>query len=72
MSFAEVYKHLLQKRKKVTYRSLISNNTYSVHCMLPPHIKKQAVSDKIVVWDIDKNKSMDIEINTIERVEECT
>ena len=71
MSFAEVYKHLSQKQKKVTYRSLTSSNTYSVCCTLPKHIKKQAVGNKIVVWDVDKNKSLDIEIDTIEKVEEC-
>ncbi len=71
MSFSEVYKHLLQKRKKVTYRSLTSSNTYSVCCTLPPHIKRQIASNKIVVWDVDKNKSLDIEIDTIEKIEEC-
>ena len=48
----------------------MSDNTYSVYCTLPKHIKKQAVGNKIVVWDVDNNRSLDIEVNTIQRIEE--
>jgi len=71
MSFAELHKELSYKNKLITYKSLTSSNTYSVCCTLPKHIKKQIDGNKIVVWDVDNNKSLDIEINTIERVEEC-
>jgi len=71
MTFSEVYKELSWKQKLITYKSLTSDNTYSVCCTLPKHIKKQALGNKIVVWDVKNNKSIDIEVNTVERITEC-
>ena len=70
MTFSEVYKELSWKQKLITYKSLTSDNTYSVCCTLPKHIKKQALGNKIVVWDVDNNRSLDIEVNTVQRIEE--
>ena len=71
MTFSEVYKELSWKQKLITYKSLTSDNTYSVCCTLPKHIKKQALGNKIVVWDVENNKSIDIEVNTVEKITEC-
>ena len=70
MTFSEVYKELSWKQKLITYKSLTSDNTHSVCCTLPKHIRKQAVGNKIVVWDVDNNRSIDIEVNTVQRIEE--
>jgi DNA-binding IscR family transcriptional regulator len=69
MSFEEIHRALWQKEKLVTFKSLTSNKTHTVKCT----IKKafQSTSDKIVVIDVDNNKSIDIEVKTVQRIEEC-
>jgi len=69
MSFAEVHRALWKKEKLVTFKSLTSNKTHTIKCT----IKKafQSTSDKIIVIDVDNNKTIDIEVSTIQRIEEC-
>jgi len=65
-SFQEVHSLLLLQNRIVTYKSLTSDMTHSVHCTIPKAI--QSNSDKVLVWDLGRDQWTDIEVNTIESI----
>ena len=67
MTFPEINRALWKKERVVTYKSLTSNKTHSVKCTITKNF--QSTSDKIIVWDVDNNKSVDIEVSTVQRIE---
>lgn len=66
MNFSEVHRQLWLQKRIVTYKSLTSSKTHKVQCTI--NTRFQSTSDKIVVWDIKNNKSIDIEVNTIKNI----
>jgi hypothetical protein len=67
MSFAEVHRQLWRQDRIVTYKSLTSSKTHKVRCTLKGNFI-QRTSDKIILWDLDNKKTIDIEVNTITNI----
>ena len=62
-SFEQVKKELLNQEKWVTYTSLTSDKEHTRLVTVPRKFQKD--SDKIVVWDVEKESWHDIQIDTI-------
>ena len=62
-SFEQVKKELLNQEKWVTYKSLTSDKEHTRLVTVPRKFQKD--SDKIVVWDVEKESWHDIQIDTI-------
>ncbi len=67
MSFAEVHRQLWRQERIVTYKSLTSSKTHKVRCTINVTFM-QSTSDKILLWDLDSKKTIDIEVNTITNI----
>lgn len=68
MSFADAHRQLWRQEKIVTYKSLTSSKTHKVRCTINMDFL-QRTSDKILLWDLDNNKTIDVEVNTIQNIE---
>lgn len=66
MSFAEIHRALWRKERIVTFKSLTSSKTHKVNCTIT--WLWQTTSDKIIVFDIDNQKTMDIEVSSVQSI----
>ena len=62
-NFDDVQKLLFEQEKLVVYKSLTSDKEYTRLVTVPRKFQKE--SDKIVVWDVEKESWHDIQIDTI-------
>ena len=62
-NFDDVQKLLFEQEKIVVYKSLPSDKEHTRLVTVPRKFQKD--SDKIVVWDVEKESWHDIQIDTI-------
>lgn len=67
-NFSDVQKALCEKEMMVEYDSLTSDNTHKKLCTIPKKIQRE--SDKILVWNVEDEKFIDIEVSTIKKIYE--
>ena len=63
LNFKDVFQSLFQKERRITYQSLTSNKKHSRIVTIPR--KFQSYGDKIVVWDVELDTWLVIQIDTI-------
>ena len=62
-NFDDVQKLLFEQEKIVVYKSLTSDKEHTRLVTVPRKFQKD--SDKIIVWDVEKESWHDIQIDTI-------
>ena len=64
MTFSDIHSQLFLQQRQVTYNSLLTKNKqHTVFCTIPKDIQNE--SDKILVYDLEKETYIDIEVSTI-------
>ncbi len=66
MTFEQIQSELLHSYKTVFYKSLTSDKTHSVYVTIPK--KFQSRSDKVIMWEVNKERWIDIEVSTIQLI----
>lgn len=64
MTFNDIHSQLFLQHRQVTFNSLITKNKqHTVFCTIPKDFQKN--SDKILVYDLQKETYIDIEVSTV-------
>jgi|TARA_B110000483_G_C18085515_1_gene499805 hypothetical protein len=63
MTFNDIQSNLFEQERYVTYKSLTSDKTHKVLCTIPR--KFQRDSDKVLLWSLDEDKWIDVEVTTV-------